>query len=40
MYSIFCVAPCADVTCIGYFLIDAVKNNELKCNQKDFCNKE
>ena len=30
MYSIFCVVPCADVTCIEYFLIDAVTKERMK----------
>ena len=30
MYSVFCVAPYADVTCIEYFLIDEVTKNELE----------
>ena len=40
MNSVFFVVPFADVTGIGYFLIDAVTKNEVEWNQKDFSNKE
>ena len=30
MYSVSRVAPCGDVTCTGYFVIDAVTKNQLE----------
>ena len=36
----FFVGPCVDITCLEYFLIDAVIKNEVEWNHKDFSNKE
>ena len=30
MYSVFCVAPCADITCTGYLVIDGVAKDKLE----------
>ena len=30
MHSVFCVVSCADVTCIGYFLIYALRKKRMK----------
>ena len=40
MHNVFYVVPCADITCIGYFFINAVMKNELEWNPSDFNNKE